>query len=424
MRIIRNISMMFLGIAVGAGGIVGALFMAPIPAREIAASVVQAAPAAQLVAPPPGAPAAPAAHLVAPPPVAAPGTTVAAPVLSGRLMADEQAMVELYDRVSPAVVNITNRRTAPGDEFPSGGAGSGVIFDGRGYILTNNHVVDDATTLEVRLPGGVSLPATLIGRDPSNDLAIVKIDAPNEKLVVATLGNSDELKPGQFGVAIGNPFGLERTITTGVISSVGRTRSNSTGRPIRNMIQTDAAINPGNSGGPLLNSRGEVVGINTAIESPVRGSVGIGFAVPINTAKLFMPKMLAGEKILHPWLGISGVIMTPATAKDLGVDQSEGVYVAEVVPNSPAAKSGLRGAGARATGAASSTMPKGGDIIVAIGGRKTAKTDDISSYLDTKQVGENVQIEIVREGSRQTLTATLQEWPDPTAAARPTPRAR
>ena len=415
MRIIRNLSMMLLGIGVGVGGIMGALFMAPTPVRDVAATIAQAAPAAQIAVPPP---------IIAPPALGAPTTTNPPPVLSGRLMADEQAMVDLYDRVSPAVVNITNRRTAPGDEFPSGGAGSGVIFDSRGYILTNNHVVDDATTLEVRLPGGVSLPATLVGRDPSNDLAVVKIDASNEKLVVATLGNSDELKPGQFGIAIGNPFGLERTVTTGVISSVGRTRSNSTGRPIRNMIQTDAAINPGNSGGPLLNSRGEVVGINTAIESPVRGSVGIGFAVPINTAKLFMPKMLAGEKIAHPWLGISGVIMTPATAKDLGVTETEGVYVAEVVPNSPAAKSGLRGAGARATGAASATLPKGGDIIVSIDGRKTVKTDDISNYLDTRGVGDDVKIEVIRDGSRQTLTATLQEWPDPTATARPTPRAR
>ncbi len=415
MRTIRNFSMMLLGIAVGVGGIVGALFMVPVPTREIAASIAQAAPAAQIVAPPPAS---------APGTGVAPGTTVAPPVLSSKLMADEQAMVDLYDRVSPAVVNITNRRTAPGEEFPSGGAGSGVIFDGRGYILTNNHVVDDATTLEVRLPNGVSLPATLVGRDASNDLAIVKIDASNEKLVVATLGNSDDLKPGQFGIAIGNPFGLERTVTAGIISSIGRTRSNSTGRPIRNMIQTDAAINPGNSGGPLLNSRGEVVGINTAIESPVRGSVGIGFAVPINTAKLFLPKMLAGEKITHPWLGISGVIMTPATAKDLGATQTEGVYIAEVVPNSPAANAGLRGAGARATGAASATLPKGGDIIVAIDGTKIVKTDDISNYLDSKQVGDKVQIEVIRDGSRQSLTTALQEWPDPTTTARPTPRAR
>src|SRR5919204_289447 len=196
-------------------------------------------------------------------------------------------------------------------------------------------VAGDASRLEVTLADGSNVAAELVGRDPGNDLAVVKVDVPSDKLTLAPFGDSDQLKAGQMAIAIGNPFGLERTITTGIISSVGRTRGDGGRRPIRNMIQTDAPINPGNSGGPLLNSRGEVVGINTAIESPVRGSVGIGFAVPINTAKLFLPEMIAGAKVTHPWLGVSTVQLTEARAKEIGVAETEGAYVCSLVPNGP-----------------------------------------------------------------------------------------
>jgi len=178
------------------------------------------------------------------------------------------------------------------------------------------------------------------------------------------------------------------------------------------MIQTDAPINPGNSGGPLLNSRGEVIGINTAIESPVRGSVGIGFAVPINTAKLFLPSMLAGQTIRHPWLGISGLQLTPATAQELGVPATEGVYVSEVVPNGPAAKAGIRGAASRGSAGEPS---KGGDVILSIDGQRINKTDAISGYLDTKRVGDTVKVEILRDGRPRTLDVTLEEWPESTS---------
>jgi putative serine protease PepD len=177
---------------------------------------------------------------------------------------------------------------------------------------------------------------------------------------------------------------------------------------MRNMIQTDAPINPGNSGGPLLNSRGEVIGINTAIESPVRGSVGIGFAVAINTAKLFMPDMLAGAKVTHPWLGISGVQLTEARAKEAGVAETEGVYLCSTVANGPAQKAGLRPADCKPSG----ELPKGGDAILAIDGRKVGKTDDLSNYLDTKRVGEVVKLEVLRDGKRQTIDVTLGEWPE------------
>jgi S1-C subfamily serine protease len=385
------------------------------------AQVPQLAPPPALSTPAVAAPTVPAPTAVAPlTPTALPTvpassvpTPTAAPVpadLRGRLQPDEQLLVDLYERVSPAVVNITNRRgqQLASGEFPRSGAGSGVVFDARGYILTNNHVVDDASRLEVTLADGTNVSAELVGRDPGNDIAIVKIDLPKERLTLAPFGDSDQLKAGQFAIAIGNPFGLERTITTGIISSVGRTRGDGGRRPIRNMIQTDAPINPGNSGGPLLNSRGEVIGINTAIESPVRGSVGIGFAVPINTAKLFLPEMLNGAKVTHPWLGISGVQLTDARAREIGLSVNEGVYVCSTVANGPAAKAGLRAADCKPTG----ELPKGGDAILAIEGRKLQKTDDISAYLDTKKVGDVVKLEILRDGQRQTLDVTLGEWPE------------
>lgn len=415
MHALRNVALLILGVVVGVAVVAGALWLQPAAAQVIAPPAV-ATPAAPSVptalptrgdAAPTALPTVPANSV--PIPTAAPAVEA-----RGRLQPDEQLLVDLYERVSPAVVNITNRRgqqLANGD-FPRSGAGSGVIFDDQGHILTNNHVVDDASRLEVTLADGSNVTATLVGRDPGNDLAVIKIDVPKEKLRTAPFGDSDQLKAGQFAIAIGNPFGLDRTITTGVISSTGRTRADSGRRPIRNMIQTDAAVNPGNSGGPLLNSRGEVVGINTAIESPVRGSVGVGFAVPINTAKRFIPEMLAGATVTHPYLGISGVQLTPVRDQEIGLPpETEGTYLCATVPNGPAARSGLKSADCRATG----ELPKGGDAIVAIDGRPVTKADDISNYLDTRKVGDVVTVEILRGGQRQSVDVTLGEWPESAA---------
>src|SRR5262245_19511563 len=432
----RNVLLLLLGVvvavAVVVGGLValplvygraaGAAFLAPAAAPPVASPA-----AATLATPPRPSPTAAAAVAVAAAvaaaaapaptvttgPTPSPAATAVVTTGTARLLADEAAIVELYERVSPAVVNITNRRGQPGTSDYSRGAGSGVIFDPKGYVLTNNHVVDDATRLEVTLWDGSSFGGKLLGRDPANDLAIVQIEAPPEKLTVAAFGDSDAIKPGQLAIAIGSPFGLERTITLGVISSTGRTRANEGRRPIRNMLQTDAPINPGNSGGPLLNSRGEVIGINTAIESPVRGSVGIGFAVPINSAKLFLPDMLAGTQIKHPWLGISGLQLTPATAQELGLPATtQGVYVSEVVPNGPAAKGGLKGAAGRG---AAGEVPKGGDVILSIDGQPITKTDAISGYLDAKRVGDAVKVQILRDGQPRVVDVTLEEWPESTA---------
>ncbi len=221
--------------------------------------------------------------------------------------ATEMVAVEIYQRLAPAVVNITNRRLAASDDsgtqFTDRGIGSGVILNDQGHILTNNHVVDGADRLEVILFEGTRLQGTLLGRDPDNDLAVVQIplnDGLRPSVAIATLGDSDLVMPGQLAIAIGNPFGFQSSMTSGIVSSVGRNYSIEGGRQIRGMIQTDAALNPGNSGGPLINSAGEVIGINTAIESPVHGFVGLGFAVPSNTIRRSLPDMLAGRTVVHP----------------------------------------------------------------------------------------------------------------------------
>jgi S1-C subfamily serine protease len=431
----RNVLLLLLGVVVGVVLVVGGLVALPLLYRPaLGQTFLQAAPAtatpapvAAAAAPPTPRPetgiqneprptatsaATPRPEATRPPATPTAAATAVATGGTARLLADEAAIVELYERVSPAVVNITNRRGQPGQTDYARGAGSGVIFDPKGYVLTNNHVVDDATRLEVTLWDGSSFGGKLLGRDPANDLAVVQIEAPPDKLAVAALGDSDAIKPGQIAIAIGSPFGLERTITTGIVSATGRARRNEGQRTIANMIQTDAPINPGNSGGPLLNSRGEVIGINTAIESPVRGSVGIGFAVPINTAKLFLPDLLAGKTIRHPWLGISGLQLTPATAQELGLSVNEGVYVSEVVPNGPAAKAGLKGASGRGS---AGELPKGGDVILSIDGQRIGKTDAISAYLDTRHVGDTVKVEVLRDGQNTTLDVVLEEWPANTA---------
>ncbi len=350
-------------------------------------------------------PAAPVAPLVA--------SAASAPAGKASIL-DEDTVVSVYEKVSPAVVNITRTGIARDPFFgvvPQQGTGSGIVIDEDGHILTNNHVVQGAKSLEVTLASGETVDGKVLGTDPGSDLAVVKIDVDKSKLTVAPLGDSSKLKVGQLAIAIGNPFGLEGTVTVGVISSLGRTFSSSSGRPIRDMIQTDAAINPGNSGGPLLDSAGNVIGINTAIESPVGASVGIGFAVPINTAKRSLDDMIAGKTIAHPWLGISGTQVTQSLAKQLGIP-AEGVYVVTVVPNSPADDAGLRGAPGRASQQTGSTIRKGGDVILAVDGQRVNKVEEISSYLDTKKPGDTVTITIRRNGTEQELKAKLAEWPD------------
>lgn len=305
---------------------------------------------------------------------------------------NEALITSIYQRVGPAVVGITRQR----DDQRS--AGAGVIIDRNGYILTNNHVVGSATTVEVTLANRTRVEGRVTGRDPGNDLAIVKIDVPPERLTVAPLGDSSALRPGQLAIAIGNPYGFERTITVGVITGTDRTLRTA-GRALRQVIQTDATLNPGNSGGPLLNSRGEVVGINTAVEALAgsRAFSGVGFAVPVDTAKRFLAQMMAGETIRHPYLGIAGRELTAALAVERGLGIREGVLLVEVMAGGPAAQAGLRP----------------GDVITALDSQPVRDVDDIGAYLDrAKRAGDSIRITVQRGRERLTLEARLGEWPD------------
>jgi putative serine protease PepD len=329
----------------------------------------------------------------------------------------EQVIIRIYREVSPAVVHITSTAVAYDfffNQVPQQGTGSGFIINAQGYIVTNNHVVEDAKSLEVTLANGKKVAARLVGRDPNNDLAVIKIDAPGEKLQVARLGNSEQLQVGQMTIAIGNPFGLDRTVTTGVVSSLKRTLRAPNGREIRDVIQTDAAINPGNSGGPLLNSRGEVIGINTAIfsPSPTGGSVGIGFAIPVNTANRLVPELIAKGRVSHPYLGIRGANVTPELSQLLSLPVQQGVLVILVEPRSPADQAGIRG-GDRRVRVGNRILMVGGDLIVGIDGQKVETNDKLVAYLDDhKRVGQTVELEILRQDQRLKLSATLGEEPE------------
>ncbi len=328
---------------------------------------------------------------------------------------EEEIVIGIYRAVSPGVVHISSTVLTQDFLFriiPERGTGSGIIVDDRGYILTNSHVVENADSLEVTLADKSKVPAKLVGRDPNNDLAVIRVSVPREKLTPLKLGDSDQLQVGQMAIAIGNPFGLDRTVTRGVVSALGRSLKAETGRQIRNVIQTDAAINPGNSGGPLLNSRGEVIGINTAIFSPSGGSVGIGFAIPVNTAKKLLPLLIARGRVSHPWLGITGLDVTPNLARTLSLPVKEGVMIAQVAPGGPAARAGLRGSDRRVR-VGNYMMNVGGDIIQALDGQRIASVDDLTAFLDEhKKVGDDVRVDVLREGKPQTMTVQLGELPE------------
>ncbi|HEX2037443.1 MAG TPA: trypsin-like peptidase domain-containing protein [Chloroflexota bacterium] len=366
--------------------------------------------------------------------VLAPETVAAAPSgATNAAVSDPGNLKAIYRQVAPSVVSIQTasalpvRRgtprlpgsATPGPQGQQGqsplvprGEGSGVIIDGEGHILTNYHVVDGASRVTVVLVDGTRVGANVVGTAPDTDLALLKADIPAGKGGVATIGDSDAIEPGDLAVAIGNPFGFEHTITAGIVSAIDRDFGQAAGRPMRGLIQTDAAINPGNSGGPLLNAAGEVIGITTAIESPVEANVGIGFAIPSNLIKGLLDELKAGQTVQHAWLGISGVVLDPQVAADAGLpsDVTQGVLIASVSPDSPAARAGLR-AGTPGEGTTPGSQARGGDVILAIDGRQVREVRDISSYLDTKQPGDTVTLTIWRNGSRQDVRATLAPWP-------------
>jgi putative serine protease PepD len=328
---------------------------------------------------------------------------------------DEKNNREVYDAVSPGVVNITSTVTVRDwfNAYSQKGSGSGSILDKEGRILTNYHVVQEAENLEVTLANGKKYEAKPLGGDPDNDLAVIKINAPPAELIPVQIGNSNELFVGQKVLAIGNPFGFDRTLTTGVISGLARTvRSEITNRLIETAIQTDAAINHGNSGGPLLDSRGRLIGINTMIISPSGGSVGIGFAVPAKTAKRVIDDIKTYGRVRKPRLGITEMLplsrFGPRLLQALNLPISEGLMVISVVAGSGADKSGMRNAEEVQVGRY--TVPLG-DVITKVDGQVISQQDDLDRALNNKNVGDRVQIEIVRGGRRMTLNVQLTELP-------------
>jgi S1-C subfamily serine protease len=324
---------------------------------------------------------------------------------------DERNNQEVYNAISPGVVNITST-TYVRDFFsvvPQQGTGSGSIIDNEGHILTNFHVIQGAQELDVALANGQHYKARLVGEDRDNDLAIIKISAPKEKLTVVPFGASKDLFVGQKVLAIGNPFGLDRTLTTGVVSGLSRPlRSEFTGRLIEGVVQTDASINPGNSGGPLLNSRGQMVGINTMIYSPSGGSVGIGFAVPVETAKRIIPDILAYGRVRRPKLGIGARPVTPEIAEQLSLPTSEGLLVMQVWPGSAAERAGIRGLQISRSGR--ELYYEGGDVITRVDSQPIRTRDDLDRALNAKNVGDRVQVEVLRGGQRVTLAVTLTDY--------------
>ncbi len=356
-----------------------------------------------------------------------PTATASPPANTGNVSADalaafdaaEQVVIQVYETVGPAVVNITSR-TYTYDFFlnlvPQEGTGSGFVIDKQGHIVTNYHVVEGAKEIEVAMADGSKVTGRVVGTDPSNDLAVISVSVPPDELHPVTLGDSSNLRVGQRVIAIGNPFGLERTLTTGVISSLGRTIQSPDNRFIGEIIQTDAAINPGNSGGPLLDSRGRVIGVNSQILSPSQASAGIGFAIPVGTVRRVVPELIATGHYRHPWLGAELFDITPEEAQalrkaNLPMPVDQGVLVVGVYERGPAAKAGVRG-GTQRVRMGNLILPLGGDVIVGVDGRPVTSQKDLTVYLESKtKVGQEVRLDVQSGNEKRTVTVILGERP-------------
>jgi S1-C subfamily serine protease len=341
-------------------------------------------------------------------PTAAPTPQLPSDAAFAELDAMDQVMTTLYQRISPSVVHITS--TSQSVDFfygvvPSEGTGSGFVLDTAGHIVTNNHVIQNADQIEVLLASGVSLPAQIVGADSYYDLAVLHVDVPPDALTPLELGDSTQLQVGQRVIAIGNPFGLDRTLTSGLISALGRQIETDAGTVIGQAIQTDAAINPGNSGGPLLDTRGRVVGINTAINSPSGGSVGIGFAVPVDIIKHVVPSLIQNGSYPHPTLGITAVELGTEVNPPNGGPQ-HGLLIAQLDAGGPAEKAGLRAAQIRRQ--RGGYLFSGGDIIIAVGDKSVSTRNDLQVVLEENyRPGDTLNVTIVRDGKQMTISVTL-----------------
>ena len=322
--------------------------------------------------------------------------------------AEEQTNIAVYEAVNRSVVNINTKATVATGlfllEVPSEGAGSGIVLDRDGHVLTNFHVVEGAREIQVMLHDGASHAARVVGIDPATDVAVLRVDAPGEGLHPVSFGSSADLRVGQRVFAIGNPFGLERTLTTGIISSLNRSLPTRTGRTIKSIIQTDAAINPGNSGGPLVDSGSRLIGMTTAIASRTGQSAGVGFAIPVGTLSRIVPQLIRQGKVVRPDAGIARVFQSDA-----------GLVVAELSPDGPAERAGLRGFKVvrerRRQGPfmveTSRVDRSGADLIVAVAGQAVRTADDFLSAVESRNPGDQVLITVQREGHQLDVPVVL-----------------
>ena len=326
---------------------------------------------------------------------------------------DESINVRVYRAVAPAVANVLTKATEYDffmDPVPVEGAGSGFVIDPRGYILTNFHVVQEAQSIEVVLGDRSHYPAKFIGADQRNDVALIKIDPKGKSLVALPLGDSSKLQVGQKVLAIGNPFGFQSTLTTGVVSALGRTVQTSQSTFIDEAIQTDAAINRGNSGGPLINSHGEVIGINSAIYTPSGTTAGIGFAIPVNTAKRIAHDLMTEGRVREAYLGVQTLSVGGWLSQALDLPVQEGLLIEEVTQGGPAAAAGLHG-GDRVALAGMQRITIGGDVIVAIDGQTIANQSDVNLVLNRKRPGDTVKVTVYRGGKKLDVPVKLGERP-------------
>jgi putative serine protease PepD len=344
------------------------------------------------------------------------------PILAASPDADEQNNIDIYRRYSPGVVNIASTTLALNYRFQpvpvEAGTGSGAILDANGNVVTNFHVIEPSLNggeIEVTLADKSKYKAKIVGVDPSNDLAVIRIDVPKGKLTTIPIGASAGLIVGQKVLAIGNPYGFERTLTTGVISALGRSIEAENGRIIENIIQTDAAINPGNSGGPLLNRAGEIIGINAAIVSPTNsGNVGIGFAIPADTVRRVVGDITAYGYVRRPYVGVRQVFpmegYPEALSQRYGIPVTRGLMVVDLIPGSPAARAGMRAATQQVRGGFR-PYPVGGDILVAFEKDEITSVQELASKIDHHKAGDKVTFTILRGSQKLDLTVTLQETP-------------
>ncbi|NBB90153.1 MAG: trypsin-like serine protease [Spirochaetes bacterium] len=340
------------------------------------------------------------------------------PVATGTTYTDdEQQNIRVYDNRNTGVVNVTTETVSYNwflEPVPrEGNTGSGSIIDRRGYVLTNNHVVSEAFKVFVTLADGARLEGEVIGSDPENDLAVVKFDPGERALNTIPFGRSDDLRVGQKVIAIGNPFGLDRTLTTGIVSGLGRPIRTQNELVIRDMIQTDASINPGNSGGPLLDPRGRMIGVNTMIYSPSGGSIGIGFAVPVDTARRVVPDLIQFGKVRRGWIDIVPRQLFPQLVEYADLPTDRGILISEAIPGGNADQAGLRGGDkARAVRYGSTVIYIGGDIIVEVDGTPVRSIANLYEALEDNKPGEEVSVTYLRGNRERTTTVELSERPE------------